>query len=103
MSVIEADFGRSARESARKFARLSRLIEEREADILRDPVKYLDLASAEILRLRRAMEYSLSALDPPPVTWDAEAAVQPLRTVVVVRDDWERMRECVRRLQADIQ
>ncbi len=55
-TVIQHDFGKEERESARRFARLVGLVEERNQDILANPIKYLDQAHDEIVRLRLFIE-----------------------------------------------
>lgn len=46
--VIKPDFGKEAREFARGLARLLKLVDEREQDILDNPSKYIDLASRRL-------------------------------------------------------
>jgi hypothetical protein len=52
MEVIQHDFGKEHRETVRRFARLLKLVEDRDADVLRDPLKYLKQAGDEIVRLQ---------------------------------------------------
>lgn len=46
--IIDHDFGKDDREHARRLAKLLRLVEETEKDLLANPGKYFDLASKKI-------------------------------------------------------
>jgi hypothetical protein len=46
--IIDHDFGKEDREHARRLAKLLRLVDETEKDLLANPGKYFDMASKKI-------------------------------------------------------
>lgn len=94
--VIEHDFGKERIEAARRMARLIGLIEQREADILADPVKFFDLASDKICQLREGINNARDALR-QPFCWEiseAEELRPGAKTIVVDEADYKRLRAC---------
>lgn len=94
--VIAHDFGKERTESARRMARLIGLIEQREADILADPVKFFNLASDKICQLREGIDNARNALR-QPFCWEiseAEALRPCAKTIVVDEAEFNRLRAC---------
>lgn len=94
--VICRDFGKEDREAARAFARLMKIAEDAENDILNDPGKYLAMASA---RLAEAEQFKARLYDALHLPWAASATpfdpskmpmLQP-DTVTVDRRDYEAL------------
>ena len=100
--IVSVDFGKDQRESARAFARLLGICEERSADILARPEFYLEQAAAEIHRLRDALRQAGDALRLPAMYYeqDADALCQPIQTIRVVKDDYDRLRRCAEIVEA---
>lgn len=100
-NVVAVDFGKEAVESARKLKRLLGMVAERDAEMLRDPKTFFDLATDEIIRLRQILEAAEEALRMPPPRWDCAQppTLEPLDTLVVDRAEHERLRAAARIVQ----
>lgn len=94
---IKVDFGAKDRLATRAFARLMNIAEERERDILADPAKHLNDASAKILKLRANlldMRYKIQtavmtlSYGPP-----AEPVYQPVDVITVELARWQAFLE----------
>lgn len=103
--VIECDFGKGPRESARALAKLLNLIEAQDADLLANPKKYFDWAASEICTLRQGIRAAASALN-IRLNWETDEPMTPSReTVVLTKDEYDRLKHCellVRRLEKQI-
>lgn len=94
--IIPVDFGKEARESARSFARLMKLVNERDEDILAHPAKYLDMAGK---RLAECQEFRMKLYDALQTPWAAsltspnDAPPEQLKpdTVIIDRRDYEAL------------
>lgn len=109
--VISVNFGKEEREHARKLARLLGLLEDHHEDILRDPVKYIKMASEENAKLRDQIEQarevwrkrkpsinkfsSLAELERGPVQSDMP------RTLMIDQDDYYALKEMLEIIQRD--
>jgi hypothetical protein len=94
-NVQPVDFGKEQREAARKLGRLLNLVEQQEANIIADPVKYWRMAGEEISRLRLVLEEAHDALRSPVDLWrEPEPVYRPTETVTVVKSEHERLRAC---------
>jgi hypothetical protein len=93
-NVLHGEFGKEARESARRLARLLGLIEQNESAMLADPRRFMDMASERIYRLQCQIERAQDALRSPllfaaegePVSYSEPAVMR------VYRDEYERLR-----------
>lgn len=94
-NVERVDFGKGHRESARKLAGLLKLVTDLDADMLRDPKRYFDMAGEEIVRLRRLIEAAREAGQRPfnfsPIV-STEPSPMPFDTIYVDRAEFERLR-----------
>lgn len=93
MTVVTVDFGKDARESARQFARLLSLADEMDADILANPSKYLDMASARLAEAERFKYDLYNAIHTP---WMAKSFSEPAPTklpdiIQIDRRDYEAL------------
>lgn len=101
--IIKRDFGKAEREAARQFARLLKLAEDRDQDILENPIKYFNMASEKLSEQEMFIHRLWEALRLP---WVSSANYQPgdgpmqperLDTVRIDQRDYEAF-QAVRRL-----
>lgn len=94
-NVERVDFGKEKRELARMMGRLLGFVEQRDADIIADPVKYWKMAMEQASAFKRHIEDVEEALRYPcevMVTDAAPELVRPEMPVMVTREDYDRMR-----------
>lgn len=93
-----------ARQTRERYERLVRMVQARTAAFQADPQPFYDALAADYTALRRDVWNVLNrARAAPAVTWEQPTApprYEPMRTVTVPADDWERMRATVAALEA---
>lgn len=93
-----------ARQTRERFDRLVQMVQERTAAFQADPQPFYDALAADYTALRCDVRNVLNrARAAPAVTWEQPTApprYEPMRTVTVPADDWERMRATVAALEA---
>lgn len=104
--VIKVEFGKKAREHARRFARLIGLLDRHAEDVLRDPITHMDRAAKLISDLRIQIHEARS------VWWhrnpvrsyipDDEIRAVSIDTIVVPKRDWEALQEMRRIIEQEI-
>lgn len=92
--VIQINFGKEQREAANRLAHLLGLGEKRDADILSDPLKYFNAASAEISRLRSALKHAHEATTRIEMHRGADATFALPETLTVPADEFRRLQKC---------
>jgi hypothetical protein len=104
-NVALHDFGREAREYARKLSHLLNLRDQHEAAVLRDPLPYLKKAHEKIAELQTAIREAQEALyvyiEAPRYDAPYEAERPPLapEIVRVPRAEYERLRRAATLLE----
>jgi hypothetical protein len=88
MKVIERDFGKKARQTARNFRERLSLDALHEANIKSNPVPYLERASERIFQLEKALFEAVHVFD------SGEDALSPRETLQVDRGEYERLLRC---------
>lgn len=92
MAVVPVDFGKEARESARAFARLMKIVDTNEAAILANPGRYLDMASKRLAEAERFASDLYDALHGPWAAsiqrMDGPPEMLQLDTVTIDRRDY---------------
>lgn len=106
-NVTPVDFGKEHNEAVARFARLMGLVEEQHEDIRRDPVKHLQQAGDEIVRLRlvlRDAEEAYRRRRFPVQFMDIDPNVPPaksnIETRVVTVEELEALRAAFAIIQA---
>jgi hypothetical protein len=89
MSVIEHDFGLTARLTERRFARLLELDALHEANIRSNPVPYLERASERIFRLQQVLFEAIQAAKA------TAPETHPGESVVVDKAEYLRLKGCL--------
>ncbi|PHR91084.1 MAG: hypothetical protein COA69_13610 [Robiginitomaculum sp.] len=91
-NIINKDFGKTDRESARKLRELLGIIEAFEADMIANPVKYFNLARQEIESLqRKLLALKVAAwprFDEQFIEPDAACEPEPIKTVRIQQEDY---------------
>ncbi|SFK51381.1 hypothetical protein [Methylocapsa palsarum] len=88
MSVIEHEFGKKKRETVRQFTSLLTLDALHEANVVSNPVPYLERASEQIYQLEKALCEALDAAAAP-----LEGAPSA-EMVMVNADEYRRLLNC---------
>lgn len=94
--VIEQDFGKKHREQAKMLARLLDMCEEREQEILKNPLPALSEASRRVCQYRSLLVEIDNALNPMPVfspLGDTTWTTQTLRTVMVTGEEYDAIQK----------
>lgn len=95
-SVVDVDFGMEKRRHARILGELLGMAEERDREIVADPIKFWTQAGEEIMRLHAYIDELREAAYPPPPELmcfrDAGAPTPNIDSVVVFRKDFEALR-----------
>jgi hypothetical protein len=94
-NVEHVEFGKRERETGRKLACLLGIAEQRDKELLADPVKFYDMAITEIVRLRTLLEAAREAGRLPlPAYISNEQAAEFVKidTVIVDRAELNRLR-----------
>lgn len=97
-NVTPVDFGKEHNEAVARFARLMGLVEEHHEDIRRHPVKHLQAASDEIVRLRLILRDAEDAYKRRRYRFQIDAIDQPtptrreIETRVVTLDEYEALK-----------
>lgn len=76
--VIDGAAGFKRRQAQQQFGRLWRMVQQRRAEVERDPWPYLESAAEETRRLRRIIEAAREALQQMPMMVDEGAPVELL-------------------------
>lgn len=101
--VVPVDFGKEDREHARRFSRLMGLVEQREADILREPGKYLKQSYEEVSRTRMAVEQIKStwrrAMMPKYVDYSGPITPEGRETIIVRKHEWDALQAMRREIE----
>lgn len=94
--IVTPDFGKSAREAARKYARLVGILDAQAEAFIRDPEAFFQDAGDRFERLATVINSAKDALRPQvKVTRDDDpVAMDRMHTISVPRDEWERLRKC---------
>ncbi len=87
-SIIQHDFGKERRETARQFRRLLNLDALHEANVLANPVPYLERASERIFQLEKALFEAAAAARPA-----TEGPAAP-EMIQVEKAEYERLLHC---------
>ena len=88
MTVVEHDFGKKARRTARRFRQLLSLDALHEANVRANPVPYLERASERIYQLEKALFEAAAAAQPPT------GRLPSAETIEVDKADYERLLDC---------
>jgi hypothetical protein len=88
MSVIEHEFGKKKRETVRQFTSLLTLDALHEANVLANPVPYLERASEQIYQLEKVLREALEAAATPSGQARSE------QTILVNAEDYQRLLTC---------
>lgn len=94
MSVIEHDFGKERRETARAFNERVGLERRHEAKVLENPLPYLERAGERIFRLEAALTDAAAAAREPLGESSAEAPPADRETVTIDKAEYERLLRC---------
>lgn len=102
--VIPHDFGKEHREAARSYARLVGILEDRAEAFIGNPSAFFADAGDRITALRLVLEEAERALRPGPVQWvrDEDQIANTMDTVVVRKDEYERLRKCAAIVRAAV-
>lgn len=98
MSVVAVDFGKAQREAARRLARLLKLLEDRDAEMIADPVKFFEMASDKIVELEyfiRSLEEvyaEATSLDPVAAVSTEPPTMNDIRTIVIDRREYDALK-----------
>lgn len=102
-NVTHVDFGKSERESVRRFARLMGIVEEHQRRIAENPGPYLDALAMDacdlVMLIERAIEASQAGR---PVLQTSDVRYEPVRTVTVVESEYLALRQCASLLQEGV-
>lgn len=89
VTIIEHDFGKKGRDTVRRFTKLITLEAQHEANVLANPLPYLERATERISQLEMCLLDAARATDPqpgePPSNGD---------TVTVDKAEYERLLRC---------
>jgi hypothetical protein len=88
MSIINHDFGKTKRQSLRRFRQLLSLDAMHEANIRSNPVPYLERASERIYQLEKALTEAAAAAKPP------FGGTKSSERIEVDRAEYERLLAC---------
>lgn len=102
--VIPHDFGKEHRETARSYARLVGILEDRAEAFIGNPSAFFADAGDRITALRLALKDAERALRPGPVQLvrDSDLIAPTMDTVVVCRDEYERLCKCAAIVRAAV-
>jgi len=97
MTVIEHDFGKKDKDKIRRFTKLLTLEAQHEANVLANPLPYLERADERITQLEMALTEAANAaaFDPPGYAATEEK-------VEVDKAEYERLLRCKQLLEAAI-
>jgi len=97
MSVIEHDFGKRKKDTARRVTKLLTLEAQHEANVLANPMAYLEAAEERINRMEMALtEANNAALYDPP------NHVSTGEKIEVDKDEYDRLLRCKALLEAAV-
>jgi len=97
MSVIEHDFGKRNKDTARRLTKLLTLEAQHEANVLANPLAYLEAAEERFNQLEMALtEANNAALYDPPNHEPTGEKVE------VDKDEYERLLRCKALLEAAV-
>lgn len=88
MSVIEHEFGKKKRDTVRQFTSLLTLDALHEANVLSNPVPYLERASEQIYQLEKALCEAAGAATLPP------GQAPSAEMVLVDAGEYQRLLNC---------
>ncbi len=98
MSIIEHDFGKEKRQTARRFRTLLTLDALHEANVRANPVPYLERASERIYQLEKTLFEAAQAakppLDKPPLDKPPSGERPSPQTIEVDRAEYQRLLDC---------
>lgn len=104
--VIKVEFGKEAREHARRFARLIGLLDRHAEDVLRDPISHMGRASKVIADLRIQIHEARVAWERRnPITNytpTEDIMAVSIDTIVVPKRDWDALQEMRRIIEKEI-
>ena len=93
MSIINHDFGKQDRKTVQRFARLLKIVEEQEADILKDPIKHLRIAGDEIARCHLFIRDLIDLTHRPVSDWLRRDIRPPFDdTVRMLKSEYDRLK-----------
>ncbi len=97
MTVIEHDFGKKEKDKVKRFTKLVTLEAQHEANVLSNPLPYLERAEERITQIEMALTEAAnaSANDPPGYVPTGE-------TVEIDKAEYERLLRCKQILDAAI-
>lgn len=98
--VITVDFGKERRDAARTLAKLLGVLEERDADVLRDPLKYLYMASDRITLYQQTLHAARDSLRTPLSQFMGDPSRADFDTIRIPRCEWERLKACAEIVRA---
>jgi hypothetical protein len=97
MTVIEHDFGKKEKDKVRRFTKLVTLEARHEANVLANPLPYLERAEERITQLEMALtEAANAAANDPP------GHVPTGETINIDKAEYERLLRCKQILEGAI-
>jgi hypothetical protein len=97
MSVIEHDFGKKDKEKIRRFTKLLTLEAQHEANVLANPLPYLERADERITQLEMALTEAANA-----AAYDQPNYEPTGETIEVDKAEYERLQRCKQLLDAAV-
>lgn len=97
MTVIEHDFGKKEKDKVRRFTKLVTLEAQHEANVLANPLPYLERAEERITQIEMALTEAANA-----AAYDPPGYVQTGEKVEIDRAEYERLLRCKQILDAAI-
>ncbi len=97
MSVIEYDFGKKDKDKIRHFTKLLTLEAQHEANILANPLPYLERADERITQLEMALTEAANAAANDPPCYEPTG-----ETVQIDKAEYERLLRCKNLLDAAV-
>jgi len=96
MTIIKHEFGKTGRDTVRRFTQLMSLEAQFESKVLANPLPYLDRASERISQLEMALSEAAQAGEPPAFPPSDEVAEK----ITVDKAEYERLLACKALVQA---
>jgi len=97
MSVIEHDFGKKKKDTARRVTKLLTLEAQHEANVLANPMAYLEAAEERINQMEMAMTEANNA-----AIYDPPNHVSTGEKIEVDKDEYDRLLRCKALLEAAV-
>jgi hypothetical protein len=89
MTVIEHDFGKKEKDKIRRFTKLVTLEAQHEANVLANPLPYLERAEERITQIEMALTEAANA-----AAYDPPNYVPTGQTVEIDKAEYERLLRC---------